>query len=141
MKTITMKSARALTCALSIAALAGCAMMPKGSLESRLATRGYQLGAPVFDISSFRVNGFNVLDDTHVVLDTGPGSRYLLSLRVRCTSLPYATRIGFTSTPSNRLTKLDSLIVADRPGVQSCPIDEIQKLDKLTSDPKKGNWT
>ena len=126
---------------LSITAVSGCALMPKASLQSQLAKGGYQVGPTVDDISSFRINGFNVIDDTHVVLDTGPSSRYLVSLRTRCTMLPFATRIGFTSTPSNRLTRLDSLIVADRPGVQRCPINQIQKLDKLKSDPKKSDWT
>lgn len=114
--------------------LAACAASPALSLESLLSERGYTIGHSVESISNYSLSGFSALDDQHLVLDTGPSSRYLITLQTLCIGMRSAERIGVTATPSSRLTKFDKVIVEDVAVDQHCPISNIQMLDRIPRD-------
>ncbi|HUH37575.1 MAG TPA: DUF6491 family protein [Spongiibacteraceae bacterium] len=112
-------------------ALAACVSTGEhASLEQRLSDRGYRQGEAVRDIQNYRLNGWNHLDSKHIIIDTGPSRRYLVSLRVPCHELSAVETIGFTNT-AGQLTKFDSIRLKDSAGIRrECPIDAIYTLEK-----------
>lgn len=100
------------------------------SLEEKLAKREYSQGKEVDEVSNYRVDGWNYLDEKHVILNAGPSRNYLISLTIRCTDLRSAEAIGFTST-NTRLTRFDKIVVGTETGERSCSIDRIYQLDKM----------
>lgn len=98
------------------------------TVQQQLAERGYVVGEEVRDIQNYRVDGWNHLDSRHLIINTGPSERYLLSLRIDCHALSSSEDIGFTHT-AGRLTRFDSVILQDTAGLRrDCPIDRIEKL-------------
>ncbi|MES0872551.1 DUF6491 family protein [Sinimarinibacterium thermocellulolyticum] len=97
------------------------------TMEQRLAARGLSLGAPVERIADYRIDGWNRLDDEHILVGGGVSERYLISLMQPCPDLGSAETIGFRTTGSV-LTRLDILIVESPIGPRRCPIREIHTL-------------
>jgi hypothetical protein len=120
-----------LLCAGLTALLVGCAGTPEAAdIDALLAERGYTTGEEVRDIKQYRINGWQSLDDRHVIIETGPASRYLLTLMTRCDNLRTAETIGFSTTTGN-LTTFDKLVVRGTSGiVRDCPITTIQELHR-----------
>jgi hypothetical protein len=116
------------------ALLAGCAApTPSESIawRDRLEQLGYKPGATVDSIPQFRIDGFNVLDPTHLVLYTGHDRRHLVTMGTPCPGLTFAERIGY-STSGGSLTRFDKLYVVDRQRIElPCVIASLQALDKL----------
>ena len=101
------------------------------SLEQQLAERGYTQGEAVRDIQNYRVDGWNYLDSQHLIINTGPSDRYLVTLRTHCHALSSTESIVFTDT-AGRLTRFDSVVVEDSAGLRrDCPIEALEKLQKL----------
>lgn len=118
--------------AFTSAALLGCAAAsgPKLNWQDQLARQGYRVVPGEREVPDYRVDGFNALDATHVVIHDSPGRAYLVSLAYYCRPLPYAQNIGF-STTGERLTKFDKLLVFEtRAPAEQCPIAAINTLEK-----------
>lgn len=99
-------------------------------LAAKLTKLGYTEGETIERLANYRVDGWNYVDDRHIVLYVGPSKRFLITTMVDCHDLHGAENIGFTSTASY-VTKFDRLIVRDAAGmVQHCPITELKTLNK-----------
>lgn len=113
-------------------ALAGCATgnQPQ-TLEQKLAEQGYTIGKEVRSIKSYTVNGWNYIDDRHVIVDTGPGSKHLLTLYAYCPGLNSAENLGLTSKVANDIDRFEDVIVSDSAGSHHhCPIKAVHELVK-----------
>jgi len=100
-------------------------------LQERLTKLGYAQGEAVEKVQNYRVDGWNYLDDKHIMIYAGPSTRYLISTMTSCSDLSSAERIGFSST-ANSLTKFDKIVVRGVGGIiRNCPIDAIYRLDSL----------
>lgn len=100
------------------------------TLTAKLTGLGYEQGEVVERVQNYRVDGWNYLDNKHIVIYAGPSKRFLITTMMDCPDLSWAEHIGFTSTTS-ALTKFDKLIVRGAGGiVQNCPINEIRLLNK-----------
>ncbi len=120
--------------AIALPALA--AVDKEALLQQKIAKFGYSQGDAVDTIQNYKVDGWNYLDDRHIMLYTGPSERYLIGLMIDCYNLSTAETIGFTSTVS-QLTKFDKLVVkGGHMPHQDCPITDIHKLNKV--DKKAG---
>ncbi|MFT3930373.1 MAG: DUF6491 family protein [Spongiibacteraceae bacterium] len=100
------------------------------TLETKLSALGYAQGEAVDRIEHYRVDGWNYIDDQHIVIYAGPSNRFLITLLTHCRDLSSTEHIGFTTT-TNSLTKFDKLVVRDMSGImQNCPITQINTLTK-----------
>ena len=72
-----------------------------------------------------RFDSWQSLDQTHLVVWTSPNNAYLLTVWNSCIDLPFAQRIGVTSTSGTVSARLDSVLVHR----QTCPISEIRPID------------
>ena len=72
-----------------------------------------------------KVDGWTLLDHSHVVVDFGPRHSYLLTLEQPCHHLSFAQRVGITNSNNTIYAGFDS-VTAD--GWQ-CRIGRIQKVD------------
>ncbi len=105
------------------------------ALTDKLGKLGYAQGDVIERIEHYRVEGWNYLDDRHIVLYGGPSRRFLITTLAHCPDLSSAENIGFTST-GGHLTKFDKLMVRGAGGiVQNCPISEIRALRKTAAQP------
>lgn len=117
---------------------AGCASQPAAdktsgkapTLDEKLANNGYKLGDKVDKILQWNINGWNRIDDEHVVFDSGPSRHYLVTIRPPCNGLSTATTIGFTATNS-QITTFDKLVVHDIGFTDNCAIDSLNELKHL----------
>src|SRR5690554_5450044 len=109
----------------------GCASTGQApTLQQQLADRGYVQGESLRNIQNYRLNGWTHLDSRHLIIETGPSDRYLVSLRTTCHELSSTQDIGFTST-AGQLTRFDSVIFTDSAGMRrDCPIDDLQRLER-----------
>lgn len=100
------------------------------TLVSKLSALGYEQGEAVDRIEHYRVDGWNYIDDQHIVIYAGPSNRFLITTLIHCRDLSSTEHIGFTTT-TNSLTKFDKLVVRDMSGImQTCPITQINTLTK-----------
>jgi hypothetical protein len=100
-------------------------------LQERLTKLGYARGEAVDKVQNYRVDGWNYLDDKHIMIYAGPSVRYLISTQISCSDLSSAEHIGFSST-ANSLTKFDKIVVRGAGGmIRNCPIDAIHQLTSL----------
>ena len=101
------------------------------NFEQRLADNGYVLGEQVERIMQYRLDGWSYLDPTHLIMQTGPSTQYLVSLAYRCSDLGSAEDIAFTTT-AGQLTRYDSLLVNSAGGVvERCYIQSLRRLEKV----------
>ena len=100
------------------------------NLADKLAKQHLVQGEVVDSINNYTLDGWNYVDDNHIVINTGPSKRYLITLMSSCHDLSSVDNIAFTTTV-NRLTKFDKLMVRGISGmVQHCPITQINELTK-----------
>jgi hypothetical protein len=73
------------------------------------------------------VNGYNVIDRQHVVLNGGASRHYLVTLRRTCPGLNFGTQLGmsFPSTTTIRQPVTEYFIVDG----QRCHIDTVEIVD------------
>jgi len=131
-----MNTKRVLTAIMSSGLLLACASAPAEpeTLQQALAKRGYVIGDPVERLHDYRINGWNSVDRTHVILTVGASDRYLVSLRNPCDGLRSAEHLAFTTTVG-KLTKFDKLFVRDPGGfVETCLVDTMHELKRAPSN-------
>lgn len=112
--------------------LGGCATSHQNEpLEVRLADRNLQQGEAVERIQNYRINGWNALDEEHLIIETGPSERYLVTLMTHCAGLRSSETVGF-STTTGGVTRFDDITVSGPGGiVEECPIKSIHRLTAL----------
>lgn len=110
----------------AMALLAGCASGPP-RVDSNQTLERYlsYAGEPVGDFAFTRIDSWEALDDSHIVLRTGPNDAYLLTVYATCRDLQFAHTIGVVSTMGHTLSRFDKVKV----GRDTCPIREIRPLD------------
>lgn len=109
--------------------LAGCASSGEPpEIRQRLLDMGLEAGENNSRIPSYRINGWQSLDDTNLIVTAGVNDRYLVRLSMPCFGLQGAFFIGFT-TPAFGLDRFDSVVVRGPGGRRElCPIDDIIRL-------------
>ena len=113
--------------------LAACASGPTPESTTwiiGLEAMGLAPDANVESIPNFRIDGYKVIDDLHVVLYTGRKQQHVVTLRDNCRGLETAQRLGHTSS-GGALTRFDKLIVVEFQSSEPCPIAMIQTLKVL----------
>lgn len=119
---------RALLLAACIAMLsAGCAGMNAPRAPSAALAR-YQAvaGAPVASMPFLRMDSWEPLDDSYLVVWTNPHQAYLLRVWPNCDWLVSAPTIALTSSVNRVDARFDKVLV---PHHQQCPIEEIRPID------------
>jgi Family of unknown function (DUF6491) len=102
-----------------------------GDLVNRLAKRDLVRDEPVDSIPNYRLDGWNYVDPTHLIMHGGPSEKYLLELMTPCRDLSHVETIGVSSTASS-LTKFDTVLLRGAGGIaQQCPIKQIYRLHKV----------
>lgn len=118
-------------------ALGACAATPEAAtgptLDQKLEKLGYKQGDSVQSIIHYSIDGWNFIDDEHLVFNSGPSRDYLITTLVPCHGLRGADKIAFTTT-SMDVTTLDKLIVRDAGFSDQCPIKSIHELKRIKKD-------
>lgn len=120
-----------------IAILPACAVSTDSArskaLEAELAERGWRAGEEVRSVNGYNVQGFQPIDDRHVILDAGITRQYLITTSNPCSDLQYKERLRVSTNVANELTTLDTVYALDPTGQQACPIARLQRLEKISS--------
>ena len=123
----------------STALLGACAQQPatpEKTLPEILAAKGYVIGESLTEIKDYKINGWNSLDSSHLILNGGPSTDYLITLVAPCTGLISAPeQLSFTTTVGN-LTTLDKVVISDMAVPSHCPIKKIETLKRVKNDKK-----
>jgi hypothetical protein len=109
-------------------ALSACAGIPKRESDKELLARYTSYaGAPVMDFQTYsHFDSWSSVDDTHVLVQTGPHDAYLLKVIAPCMNLSFATRLALTSRfPHTVQSGFDSI----RVGRETCRIIEIRPVN------------
>jgi len=113
---------------LAAAVLSACSGMPRRESDQEALARVEQYaGAPISDFQTYsHFDSWSVVDDNHVLIQTGPRDAYLVKVIPPCLNLPFATRIGVTSRfPHTVQAGFDSI----RVGHESCRILQIRPVN------------
>jgi hypothetical protein len=108
--------------------LAACSGIPRHESDAQVLARYTSYaGAPVTDFQTYgHFDSWSAVDDSHVLIQTGPSQAYLVKVIPPCINLPFATRIAFTSRfPHTVQSGFDSI----RVGRESCRIMEIRPVN------------
>lgn len=112
------------TIALAALVAAGCAGgLRRNSDDQAIAYLDYA-GDPVRGFTSFRLQSWQPLSRTRLVLWNGVNEAYLVTVWDGCTDLQFAQSIHVSSTGS-QITTFDHVNV----GRDRCPISEIRPVD------------
>ena len=114
-----------------ILGLAACAApdVDRPTVDDQLLEMGLIRSEEEARIPTYRINGWNHLDDKHLIVNAGVKDRYLVELLGSCPDLDFAVSIGFTTTGVNRLDQFGNILVRRSGGGREyCPIQNIQKL-------------
>ena len=105
----------------------GCAGMNAPRAPSAALAR-YQAvaGAPVNSMPFLRMDSWEPLDDSYLVVWTNPHQAYLLRVWPNCDWLVSAPTIALTSSVNRVDARFDKVLV---PHHQQCPIEEIRPID------------
>jgi Family of unknown function (DUF6491) len=122
-----------LACA-ALLALSACAStdQPARTWSEDLQARGWQVGEPVSTVPNFRLERFEVLDDSHVVLHTAGSGRVLATLGPGCYSLPWSRTLAYEGSAGS-LGRLDRLVVLGPAPVrmhETCSIEALHALQR-----------
>ncbi len=110
------------------AVLSACSGIPRRESDKEaLARVESYAGAPVGDFETYgHFDSWSVVDDNHILVQTGPRDAYLVKVIPPCINLAFATRIGLTSRfPHTVQAGFDSI----RVGRESCRIMEIRPVN------------
>ena len=122
----------------ALAGLAACATsVPRRPAAPALKYADY--AGPVIDeFHYFRLDGWEGVSRTELVVWTGLQEAYLLKVWESCEDLNFAIGIGLTSR-FNRVSRMDSVKV----GRDRCPIMEIRRIDvaRMKADRAKARET
>lgn len=115
--------------------IGGCASHNEApmTLEQRLAQKGLQQGESVRRINRFVIDGWQYLDDSHILISSVGRDRYLVTFAMPCIDTAFASDISF-STTAEALTPMDKVFVRGESRHHGCPIFSIHHLDPLPQD-------
>ena len=119
---------RLLTSVAAAAVLAGCvafpATPPPPTQEAQLYLK--YSGPPIEDFTYLgRYDGFKALGGPYVVIWTTFKDAYLIKVRDPCIELPFADKVGLTSTDRTVNRRFDFVLVRQ----ERCRIGTIQRID------------
>lgn len=116
----------------ALLALASCASNRLSEAEELALYRSHA-GEPVSSFQFFgRMNGWNPLGDSALVVQTRPNQSYLLETTGPCTDLEWAPAITLTNLGSRVYARFDKVIVlggSPNPTRFPCRIESIRPLD------------
>lgn len=98
-------------------------------IKAKLEERGLRIGEPVDELLQHNINGWNRLDNQHLILTVGVSKKYLVRLIRYCRGLEHNENVQF-STVGSHLTDQDQIRVRGSLGVDRCQITDIHKLEK-----------
>ncbi|MBR9825722.1 MAG: hypothetical protein GYB36_07955 [Alphaproteobacteria bacterium] len=75
------------------------------------------------------ISGYSVIDNEHLVINSGPRRHYLVTLRRGCWGLRSGTRIGTSFHEHERITMPRTEFILTENG--RCPIDMIEEVESL----------
>lgn len=105
--------------------LGGCAGAPA---EEEDAFKYVFVGLPEVEaIANYRLNGWHAVDERSLIVDTGPGTSYLLILQRRLRELRSSEHLAISSTGGSVRVKFDTVTVARNP--DRVPIERIYRLN------------
>jgi hypothetical protein len=115
--------------ALAAASLAACAAAaPEPPWQDRLAATGWTVGEEVETVPAFSFDGFDALDDAHLVIHVGTARRVLVTTGPGCVALDDAHRVAWRGS-GHTLSRLDPLRIAPAGVLPSrCLVDSIRLL-------------
>jgi hypothetical protein len=101
------------------------------SVEEKLAKLGYELGPQVKHINNFRINGWNIVDRSNVIIFVSASHSYLVTTRLPCDGFQDTEHLNYSVTVG-KLTDRDKLLVRRSSGhMQGCFIDTLFELEKI----------
>jgi hypothetical protein len=114
-------------CAAGVLAACSSSAIPRHDSLAQTRERYAAYAGPPIDRFTWlgRFDSWESLGQNQLVIFTTPSDAYLLSVTPPCTDLPFAQRVGLTSTAGTVNARLDSVKV----GQWRCPIAEIRKID------------
>jgi hypothetical protein len=80
------------------------------------------------DVSSFRIDSWEVIDYQSLIIKADINDYYLLILNREAFTLPFSENIGITLTADKVKSGFDQIIVADSSGTESYFIHKMYKL-------------
>jgi len=138
-----MKPGLAVSAIALLLVLSGCAttappevpakVAPAGpqTLDGRLAARGYRLGASLASVPNLSFDGWNYLDDQHLLFRlNGATQDILVTLAPGCLGLDQTIGVAF-STQGPVLTPRDELIYRVGTSELGCPISGLYQLQRV----------
>ena len=125
----------------SVSILAGCASVEKASAEREklakeplpeaVASLGYEIGAPVEQVTDWSLYNWQSINDTALIIWVDAFHPYLFTLRELCPELGFAETIGVSNTGPVINANFDAIVVPNPPaGGERCFIDKIYPLTK-----------
>jgi hypothetical protein len=86
--------------------LAACSGIPRQARDNERLERYQQYAGPPIDSFTYlgRYDGWNSLDESHLVVWTGINTAYLITVQPPCNDLRFAERIGLTQDRKQRHT-------------------------------------
>ena len=91
---------------------------------------GYSDKTEIKRLSNFRLNGWNYVDNYHVIIKSSPTRNYLIRFRSTCNDLRHATSIGF-KTALGSISRGDKMIIQDMGNwLRDCRVDTIFELTR-----------
>lgn len=114
-----------LALALAAAVASGCASGLSRSSGDRVLER-YEpyIGEPIRGFTAFRMQSWQPVSRTQLILWTSINDAYLLTVSNNCPELMFTDSVQVTSTAS-QISSLDQV----RVGGDRCPIEKIQPID------------
>src|SRR5688572_27166912 len=97
---------------------------PTSSLR-RLTALGYERGAPVQILPEDVIDHWDYLDNTAVIVHSGAGGHYLVSLTTECPALASASMISFNTAITGGLVESGALVVGSSASAPECAIGQI----------------
>ena len=96
-----------------------------------LLERGLRIAGEVDAIENMNLRSWSYVDSFHLTLRDGATTHYLVELRTPCPNMRF-TRALATSSPSNRLTRQDRIIIQNSAGtLDRCDIQDIFRLEAV----------
>jgi len=116
-----------LLASLAPALLAACSAFGPRESDAQVLSRYVEHAGPPIEKFTYlgRIDGWQSLSRTQLLLHTGVNSAYLLTAAQPCSNLRFANAIGITRTGQTVSRRFDSVLV----GKERCMITQIRPVD------------
>ncbi|MBB3102590.1 DUF6491 family protein [Azomonas macrocytogenes] len=102
---------------------------PAATLDEKLTALGFRQGEKVEQAWRYDFDGWQFLDNRHIVLGRWPSRSYLIEFSNEC-RMKSSSRIGYSTTVGN-LSRFDQIFFSDTGNIpEFCRIGEIYRLEK-----------